>query len=101
MAAEIQDIEQVRARLEENVAKSQRLLQHWQTWEAEYEGFREALFDLKDAPQPELVSWVFFLWAVFLLTFTQEAVAAESGGELLTDKGKIILKIKKKHRLRT
>lgn len=42
------DLERHRLRLEENVAKLQKSLQHWQTWEAEYEGFKEELLALGD-----------------------------------------------------
>ncbi|MCJ1462986.1 hypothetical protein MMC07_001590 [Pseudocyphellaria aurata] len=42
------DLERHRLRLEENVAKLQKSLQHWQTWEAEYEGFKEELLELKE-----------------------------------------------------
>lgn len=41
-------IEGHRLQLEENVAKLQKSLQHWQTWEAEYEGFKEELLALGD-----------------------------------------------------
>lgn len=50
------DLERHRLRLEENVAKLQKSLQHWQTWEAEYEGFKEELSALKeDCTDAELV----------------------------------------------
>ncbi|KAF5007678.1 hypothetical protein FDECE_6014 [Fusarium decemcellulare] len=35
------DLERHRSQLEENVAKLQRALQHWQTWDAEYEALKE------------------------------------------------------------
>lgn len=40
------DLEKYRSRLEENVSKLQKALQHWQTWEAEYEGLTEQLQEL-------------------------------------------------------
>lgn len=51
MAQDLQGIsfiglERHRLQLEENVAKLQKSLQHWQTWEAEYEGFKEELLAL-------------------------------------------------------
>ena len=46
MEAQIKDLEAVRLQLEESVTKLQGLLQHWQTWEAEYESLKEALADL-------------------------------------------------------
>ena len=42
------DLERHRLRLEENVAKLQKSLQHWQTWEAEYEGMKEEIGGLND-----------------------------------------------------
>lgn len=42
------DLERHRLRLEENVAKLQKSLQHWQTWEAEYGAFKEELLALGD-----------------------------------------------------
>ncbi|KAL7926829.1 Prefoldin subunit domain-containing protein [Trichoderma austrokoningii] len=35
------DLEKHRLRLEDNVSQLQKALQHWQTWDAEYEGLRE------------------------------------------------------------
>ena len=37
------DLERHRLRLEENVSKLRKSLQHWQTWEAEYEGMKEEI----------------------------------------------------------
>ena len=42
------DLERHRLRLEENVAKLRESLQHWQTWEAEYEGMKEEIEGLSD-----------------------------------------------------
>lgn len=41
-------LERTRLRLEQEVPKLQKLLLYWQTWEAEYEGFREELLALGD-----------------------------------------------------
>ncbi|KAI9815966.1 MAG: hypothetical protein M1827_001958 [Pycnora praestabilis] len=50
MAVNVKDsfieLEHQRLRLEQNVAKLQKSLQHWQTWEAEYEGLKEELIDV-------------------------------------------------------
>lgn len=40
------DLERHRLRLEENVSKLRKSLQHWQTWEAEYEGLKEEILAL-------------------------------------------------------
>jgi unconventional prefoldin RPB5 interactor 1 len=37
------DLERHRQLLEDNIAKLRKSLQHWQTWEAEYEGFKEEI----------------------------------------------------------
>ena len=42
------DLERHRLRLEENVSKLRKSLQHWQTWEAEYEGMKEEIEGLDD-----------------------------------------------------
>jgi len=44
------DLERHRLRLEENVLKLRQSLQHWQTWEAEYEGLKEEILALGDKP---------------------------------------------------
>ena len=42
------DLQRHRLRLEGEVAKLQKSLQHWQTWEAEYEGLKEEISALDD-----------------------------------------------------
>ncbi len=42
------DLERHRLRLEENASKLRKSLQHWQTWEAEYEGMKEQIESLDD-----------------------------------------------------
>lgn len=44
------DVERNRLRLEVNIAKLRVSLQHWQTWEAEYEGLKEEIEALDGAP---------------------------------------------------
>lgn len=44
------DLERHRMRLEANVAELRKSLQYWQTWEAEYEGLKEQIQGLGDAP---------------------------------------------------
>ncbi|KAK1450807.1 hypothetical protein CCUS01_02266 [Colletotrichum cuscutae] len=43
------DLEKHRLQLEDSVAKLQKALQHWQTWDAEYESLRE---EIESVPQP-------------------------------------------------
>jgi unconventional prefoldin RPB5 interactor 1 len=51
------DLERHRQLLEENVDKLRKLLQHWQMWEAEYEGFKEEILAAKPTPnRKQLVS---------------------------------------------
>ena len=40
------DLERYRVQLEQNVAKLQASLRHWQTWEIEYEGMKEEILEL-------------------------------------------------------
>ena len=42
------DLERHRLQLEENVFKLRKSLQHWQTWEADYEGMKEEIGSLDD-----------------------------------------------------
>ena len=48
------DIESQRLELEDNVAKLRKSLQHWQTWDAEYEALKEELEDTADFDGDEL-----------------------------------------------
>ena len=50
-------VEVRRVQLEENVAKLRKDLQHWRTWDAEYEGLKEELMAVDDdADEQQLVS---------------------------------------------
>ena len=40
------DLERYRLQLEENIAKLQASLRHWQTWEIEYEGMKEEILEV-------------------------------------------------------
>lgn len=42
----LDDLERYRLQLEQNVAKLQASLHHWQTWEIEYEGMKEEILEL-------------------------------------------------------
>ena len=51
------DLERRRKQLEDAVAHLRKSLQHWQTWEAEYEGLKEEILGLgKDPPIQNLVT---------------------------------------------
>lgn len=47
------DFERHRLQLKENISKLQKSLQHWQTWEVEYEGLREEISGLGDGHSHE------------------------------------------------
>ena len=50
------DLERHRMQLEQNIAKLQASLRHWQQWEIEYEGMREDVLSLhRDQVQADLV----------------------------------------------
>ena len=49
----LQGVEQQRHELEANVAKLQKALYHWRTWDAEYEGLKEELQKLSETPSSE------------------------------------------------
>lgn len=42
------DLERYRLQLEDNVTRLRKSLQHWQLWEAEYEGLKEEIEGLGD-----------------------------------------------------
>ncbi|GLI77404.1 hypothetical protein PoHVEF18_005694 [Penicillium ochrochloron] len=44
----LDDLEQRRLALEDNITQLQKSLYHWRTWEAEYDGLREEIKDLED-----------------------------------------------------
>lgn len=46
-------LEKARQRLEDQIAQLRKSLQYWQTWEAEYEGFKEELESLDHEPAAE------------------------------------------------
>ncbi|KAI9650448.1 hypothetical protein NHQ30_000463 [Ciborinia camelliae] len=51
------DLEKYRQQLEDNVAKLRKSLQHWQTWDAEYDGLKEEILTADSTPnRDELVS---------------------------------------------
>lgn len=47
------DLEKHRQLLEDNIAKLRKSLQHWQLWEAEYEGFKEEILAASPPPNRE------------------------------------------------
>lgn len=50
------DLERHRQLLEENIEKLRKALQHWQTWEAEYEGLKEDILAVEPADREQLVA---------------------------------------------
>ncbi|KAH8179254.1 prefoldin subunit domain-containing protein [Sarocladium implicatum] len=54
MDKRLSDIESQRLELEDNIAKLRKSLQHWQTWDAEYEALKEELQDTVDFDGDEL-----------------------------------------------
>lgn len=51
------DLEKYRQQLEDNIAKLRKSLQHWQTWDAEYDGLKEEILSAKSTPnRDELIS---------------------------------------------
>ncbi|KAF4125083.1 hypothetical protein GMORB2_3922 [Geosmithia morbida] len=48
------DLERHRRRLEENINELQRVLQHWRTWDAEYEALKEEVEAASDSSPAEL-----------------------------------------------
>ncbi|KAI9715460.1 MAG: hypothetical protein M1812_005936 [Candelaria pacifica] len=64
------DLERHRLRLEESISKLRKSLQHWQIWEAEYEGLKEEILGLGSQTSNAKV----------------EAVAEDFGGSIVTQK---------------
>ncbi|TGO46099.1 hypothetical protein BOTNAR_0614g00050 [Botryotinia narcissicola] len=51
------DLEKYRLQLEDNIAKLRKSLQHWQTWDAEYDGLKEEILSADPTPnREELIS---------------------------------------------
>ncbi|KAA8577106.1 hypothetical protein MFRU_023g00120 [Monilinia fructicola] len=51
------DLEKFRQQLEDNIAKLRKSLQHWQTWDAEYDGLKEEILSADPTPtRDELIS---------------------------------------------
>ncbi|KAB8302131.1 hypothetical protein EYC80_005579 [Monilinia laxa] len=51
------DLEKFRQQLEDNIAKLRKSLQHWQTWDAEYDGLKEEILSANPTPnRDELIS---------------------------------------------
>ncbi|KAL2201816.1 hypothetical protein CC79DRAFT_1281831 [Sarocladium strictum] len=54
MDQRLSDIESQRLELEDNIAKLRKALQHWQTWDVEYEALKEELDEAQDFDGDEL-----------------------------------------------
>lgn len=88
------DLERQRLLLEQNVVKFREYLQNWQTWEAEYEGFKEEILALgDDHTGDDLVETCKILprFPSERLTRDQSGTGALFGGTLLNEKGMILL----------
>ena len=84
------DVERHRLRLDENLVKLQRSLQHWQTWEAEYEGLKEDILGLganassTDIVRPTSIrNWV----RGVSNPLAQVAIGRDFGGTLVDEQG--------------
>ena len=78
--------------LEENIVSLRKSLQHWQIWEAEYEGFREEISRLGETPTFHQLVGVLncvSLHACFqyLTKLNQEELSEDFGGSLFNEKG--------------
>jgi unconventional prefoldin RPB5 interactor 1 len=49
----LENLEKLRATLEENIQKLRKSLAYWQLWEAEYEGLKETVQSLEDGSSPD------------------------------------------------
>jgi hypothetical protein len=49
----LENLEKLRATLEENIQKLRKSLAYWQLWEAEYEGLQETVQSLEDGSSPD------------------------------------------------
>ena len=82
-------LESYRLQLEENVTKLTAALQHWQTWNAEYEGFKEEILGLDQDPTTSemVIQREIDIHVSGMLTMKQAQVGTEYGGTLLNDRG--------------
>lgn len=83
------EIDKLRHQLDEDITKTKALLKHWQTWEAEYEGFKEELEELGEHVTMEAMVCEATSVISFTLTHDQTASAERFDGVFLTKEGTI------------
>jgi hypothetical protein len=72
--ADFEQLETRRLELEENVAKLRKSLQHWRTWDAEYEGLKEELSSgVNVQSEKDCVSAFTVIFEISLLTLDRHA----------------------------
>jgi len=84
--SDLDQIELQRQRLEESVAKLRKSLQHWRTWDAEYEGLKEELAVSNSRTEEDCVSSV----SSFTLECTNDSqirISEQLEGELVNKQG--------------
>lgn len=67
---ELSNIDLLRLRLEDNIAKLQKSLQVWRTWEAEFEGLKEEILTLPtDKPSKDDLVGRVYIHRVYSIIF--------------------------------
>lgn len=88
--ADFAQLETRRLELEENVAKLRKSLQHWRTWDAEYEGLKEELSSgVNVQSEADCVSDVYNYFTDLFANSMQARISEKFGGELVNEKGLI------------
>lgn len=86
--ADFAQLETRRLELEENVAKLRKSLQHWRTWDAEYEGLKEELSSgVNVQSETDCVSNTYHDFTDLLANNKQARISEKFGGELVNEKG--------------
>jgi unconventional prefoldin RPB5 interactor 1 len=88
--ADFEQLETRRLELEENVAKLRKSLQHWRTWDAEYEGLKEELSSgINVQSEKDCVSSCTATVVISTANIQQTRISEKFGGELVNEKGLI------------
>lgn len=88
--ADFAQLETRRLELEENVAKLRKSLQHWRTWDAEYEGLKEELSSgVNVQSETDCVSDLYHYFTGLFANNRQARISEKFGGELVNEKGSI------------
>lgn len=86
--ADFAQLETRRLELEENVAKLRKSLQHWRTWDAEYEGLKEELSSgVNVQSETDCVSDLYHGFKNLIANSMQARISERFGGELVNEKG--------------